>query len=1474
MHRLVMNPEPGERLVRFVGDQISFSLTLADGAPLPAGWQARLRTNLGRGEVLRQEVIHAHTGRLPLANASWRDVPMQLHEGVGSISFSLTEVGFFKAKAYAVDAEGRQHWPQGPDFGLSVHPDAYRSANTIYCAFPRMFGETKAAIWTKDEKFDHLLRSLDQDGFTVIPASGKLRDVIAELPHIINTLGCRILHLLPVNPTPTTYARFGRFGSPYAVQDLLAIDPALVEFDKRTTGIDQFRELTYATHARGAKVFLDIVINHTGWGSTLQENHPEWYVRDKDGNFACPGAWGVVWEDLAELNHENPELWEYLSEVFIEWCRRGVDGFRCDAGYKIPGPAWRYIIARLQEEFPDTIFLLEGLGGPWEATENLLTEGGMQWAYSELFQNEGSDRIANYLDYALRQSRRVGLYVNYSETHDNHRLAERGRAWSLLRNRLCALTSLSGGFGFTCGVEWLAQEKISVHDSRGLAWGSQQNIVRELAHLNRLLAEHPCFLDDAEVRRLSPPESHVLALSRVSADGQDKLLVLVNNDLKEPRPLLLDESVYSDLGSPTVDLLGQTSPNSKATSEGQVEFRLRPGECLCLSDAAEPRGLRGEAYREARAQSAWAITMISRRFRVRDISPFNWRLMAEFVQRGAKQFLSAVSRLDPALVKEDVLAALRASTETGFQPVVSWDLLSRRRVTVVPQGHWLLLEDTAPFRATLKTTEPGKQRHVQSVRIGQRHYASFASWQGLSDAELRVERYAADHPFIEAAIRFVGPPGSQAQIKRDPAAMVLLTNGRGGMARLRMALGSVRSKYDCLLGANLHPSVPVDRQILAKRARVWVSADDFITALDLENLIDFRPGPPARWRFVASAGDGRAVEIVLTVDMLDGRNTTVLRFHRAQDPPPFGRELPTESKVFLTVRVDIEDRGFHSETHRNGGADHHFNAHTQPLKGRTGFEFKPSFDRHLRVFADAGVYHPEVEWSEAIAHPIEGTRGQVDHGDAYSPGWFELPLAKGATITLVATADLSDPLPAELTQFVEARRAANEQAVAQADIGDDDRFGRRLARAVRAFVVRRGEGKTVVAGYPWFLDWGRDTLICARGLLAAGMTNEVQQMLETFGRFEDRGTLPNTIFGEDASNRDTSDAPLWFGVVCEELAAKAAEPSPLSRPFAGSSHMDRTPSSSEDALARAGGAPRLPYSVVVDQRGRTIADILRWIAAGYRDGTPNGIRMDPASALIWSPGHFTWMDTSFPAATPREGYPIEIQVLWIRLLRQLSRLGEKSIGETWAKLAERAEESFQKLFWLGDQGWFADVLLAQPGQTATGATPDTALRSNCLFAISLGLATGERARRCVDAALRYLVVPGAVRSLAPLPVSPPLPVRSSDGQLLNDPANPYCGRYEGDEDTRRKPAYHNGTAWTWSLPVFCEALVRAWDFDPTAVAAAKSYLGSMQALLDEGCIGHLPEVVDGDAPHAQRGCDAQAWSATEALRIWKMLNQR
>jgi len=404
----------------------------------------------------------------------------------------------------------------------------------------------------------------------------------------------------------------------------------------------------------------------------------------------------------------------------------------------------------------------------------------------------------------------------------------------------------------------------------------------------------------------------------------------------------------------------------------------------------------------------------------------------------------------------------------------------------------------------------------------------------------------------------------------------------------------------------------------------------------------------------------------------------------------------------------------------------------------------------------------------------------------------------------------------------------------------DDILTQQLEQAARAFVVRRNAGKTVIAGYPWFLDWGRDSLICARGLIAAGMTSEVKQLLLTFARFEKDGTLPNTIHGNDVSNRDTSDAPLWFAVVCDEL-----------------SQIDPAP---EDF-----------FDTVVDGK-RTLLEILVSIAENYAKGTPNGIHMDPDSALIWSPSHFTWMDTNYPAGTPREGYPIEIQVLWIRLLRLLEKITPPAGQKKWQALAIHATASLDKLFWLEDEGWFADVLLGGSRVIGHDATVGDALRNNCLFATSLGLITGVRAKRCVNAAQKYLVVPGGLRTLAPLPVKTPLPV-VRDGHLLNNPAEPYWPRYEGDEDTRRKPAYHNGTAWTWTFPSFCEALVRAWEFDANAIATAKSYLSSTELVLNHGCLGQVPEILDGDAPHTQRGCDAQAWGVTETLRVWKWLNE-
>jgi glycogen debranching enzyme len=328
------------------------------------------------------------------------------------------------------------------------------------------------------------------------------------------------------------------------------------------------------------------------------------------------------------------------------------------------------------------------------------------------------------------------------------------------------------------------------------------------------------------------------------------------------------------------------------------------------------------------------------------------------------------------------------------------------------------------------------------------------------------------------------------------------------------------------------------------------------------------------------------------------------------------------------------------------------------------------------------------------------------------------------------------------------------------------------------------------------------------------------------------GTLPNSLNGDNDSNRETSDAPLWFSLVVEELG--------------------------EDCL-----------NIDVGEN-RSLAEVLISIGQGYRDGTENGVRMDPESGLIWSPSHYTWMDTNYPAGTPREGYPVEIQALWIRLLNQLERL-EPNKG--WGQLSGQAVTSLYKLYADTECPWISDNLQAESGGMAVKAARDSSLRPNALIAVALGVVEGPLAQRTVLAAKNYLVVPGAIRTLAPLKVELPLEVRDVEGQLLNDPLRPYWGTYQGEEDIRRKPAYHNGTAWGWPFPIFCEALVKAWNGSAEAVEAARSYLLSTEPLMNEGCLGQLPEIIDGDAPHIQRGCDAQAWSVSEALRVWNFLKE-
>ena len=356
------------------------------------------------------------------------------------------------------------------------------------------------------------------------------------------------------------------------------------------------------------------------------------------------------------------------------------------------------------------------------------------------------------------------------------------------------------------------------------------------------------------------------------------------------------------------------------------------------------------------------------------------------------------------------------------------------------------------------------------------HIACFAPRREAADAELHLKRFADSESRVTAQIRFLPwPPASSApsfSAKKNStplleAPLVLLTNGIGGMARMCVDLGAVKSKYDCVLAANLHASVPVDRHVFVKRLRAWVNADGFITALNIENLVAFEPGPPAHWRFIANAGNGRSAEIHVEADLVEGQNFALIRFSRPTSPPSVGDDLPAECNVTLTVRLDIEDRNFHGETKHNGGAAHHFASNSHALADRPGFEFTPAADRQFRAWTTSGAYNHESEWSFNLPHAVEQSRGQEGSGDAFSPGWFEISLAKPGESFLAIHTEKNFQTAKQLGAAFAQRRADNEKILSRAALPAEDRFGRRLALATHAFVVRRGSGRTVIAGYPW-----------------------------------------------------------------------------------------------------------------------------------------------------------------------------------------------------------------------------------------------------------------------------------------------------------------------------------------------------------------------------------------------------------------------
>ena len=503
-------------------------------------------------------------------------------------------------------------------------------------------------------------------------------------------------------------------------------------------------------------------------------------------------------------------------------------------------------------------------------------------------------------------------------------------------------------------------------------------------------------------------------------------------------------------------------------------------------------------------------------------------------------------------------------------------------------------------------------------------------------------------------------------------------------------------------------------------------------------------------------------------------------------------------------RPELEDRLNHHLTRAYLGAETDLPGSVRAEKN--GFAFVRN-DLTLRFDLPGADWHTQGEWHYMGYLPFEENYGQDHLTDRYSPGYFQVPLRPGERAVLSAV------LASENAVFPAEESPEAEKSIASL-----------LPEALEQFIVRRDDLKSVIAGFPWFLDWGRDTLIFLRGLLVyREFLPQCREILLEFAGFEKDGLIPNVIRGNDVSNRDTSDAPLYLILGFRDYIVRSGDEAILDVPVPGH---------------------------------KNVREALISIVEHYRSGTPNGIVMDKASALIYSPAHFSWMDTNFPAGTPRSGYPGEIQALWFSALEFLG----------YHSLAKQVKESINRCYFLHDK--LSDCLHAERGVPAHLAQPDDHLRPNILWAITLKAVDDHTVCQRILEAVRQLLVPGGIRTLDDVRVEYPLEIRLN-GELLNDPHHPYMGKYRGPENTSRKPAYHNGTVWLWPFPSYCEALYLAGG-EKERKKALDLLLG-MKKYWESGAVGQLPEVADGDAPHCAGGCAAQAWSISEFARVYALL---
>ena len=625
----------------------------------------------------------------------------------------------------------------------------------------------------------------------------------------------------------------------------------------------------------------------------------------------------------------------------------------------------------------------------------------------------------------------------------------------------------------------------------------------------------------------------------------------------------------------------------------------------------------------------------------------------------------------------------------------------------------------------------------------------------------------------------------------------LETNGKGGFASGSIAGAQTRRYHALLLTARKPLS---ERFVLVNHLEEWLDIDGQSIPLSTnlypgavhptgyEHGIEFSTNPWPTWTF-----DCNGITVQREILSIHGRDIVIVRWKLV------GKK---HSRVVLRVRPKLTGRDYHGTHHENGLLSTKAQVGDGMIAWHLYSDLLP-----VRAFHSGGYRH-EPQWYRHIQFPVEQQRGLDAEEDWWSPGEFTFDLESGSTRTLAFTSEAIDRLDVvALVKHEKSRRATVRQAVPAADS-----LAGELWHASEMYLSERGTQHTVIAGYPWFTDWGRDTFISLPGLcLVTGRLDMAWQVIASFAAHVSEGMVPNRFpdAGEEPEY-NTIDASLWFvhAIDCYLAASR------------------------DEIRVRETAWPSV-----------------KQILDGYRRGTRYGIRMDKDGLIAGGvPGaQLTWMDAKVGdwVVTPRHGKPVEIQALWVRALEAgetlARRFGEADYADRCRNDHSNAIASFRKRFWYEDGGYLYDVIDGPEGN-------DASFRPNQLYAVSLvdDLVPRDRAQQILRLVEAQLLTPVGLRTLSPHDLR-------------------YCARYEGGV-MERDGAYHQGTVWPFLLGPFVTAWMKAFGQSAVTRNKARSFLAGLEAHLHEACLGHVSEIFDAEAPHLPRGCFAQAWSVAEPLR--------